>query len=367
MRSLAILLLTATTLAAAPKFRMFLEMEDGKIERADILEASPRGFTVSLPGGHGTKLYPMERIKTWRLDPPKTWLEGEKAVEEGSSRKALPLLRDFAAALIPLLSIPKGDASTYVFKYADLLRSLGDYQTALAFLEKIPADAPSEVLAQAIVVGAYCKAMLGDVDAAEAQLNRLRAPTRRSALFTLYKLTRARIASARKDLVGALDEIASVVAYKRLGSEGYAEALYLSAEAYDELGAAISKQKEAIAADDKLRRLYDQNRGEAFDALGMIKSDKSSVSAIMDDPPNLPGVSIEIRKQLVRVFPSSPWAALARPKLPPGALDKVATEQPEPEGAAATTAKETPAATPTPKPDDGLIDAETLSSDRDNL
>lgn len=370
-RLATILLLAAAASAgfAAP-FRMFIETEDGKVQTADVSAAEPKGFTVALPGGHGTMLLQMDRVKSWRIAPPKSWTDGEKAVQAGQAEKAIPLMRDYATSLLPLLSLPKGDAATYVFKYADLLRSRGDYKGALDLLGKVPPDALGETRAQAIVVTAYCRAMLGEVDAAETQLNLLRAPTRRSSLFTLYKLTRARIAAARKDLVGALDEIASVVAYKRLGSDSYAEALFLSAEAYDELGLAIAKQKEAIQADDKIRRLYEQSRSEAFDALGMIQSDKSSVSAIMDDPPDLPGVSIEIRKQLVRVFPTSPWAALARAKLPPGALDKVATQQPEPKGAAATP---TPSPTPgkpkkaTPTPDDGLIDTEKSGSERENL
>ena len=364
---LAILVLAAGAVSAAP-LRMFIETEDGKVQTADVSAAEPKGFTVALPGGHGTMLIQMDRVKSWRMAPPKSWDDGGKALEAGQPDKAMPLMRDYATALLPLLSLPKGDAATYVFKYADLLRSCGDYKGALDLLGKVPPDALGETRAQAMVVTAYCRAMLGEVDAAETQLNMLRAPTRRSSLFTLYKLTRARIAAARKDLIGALDEIASVIAYKRLGSDSYAEALYLSAEAYDELGLAIAKQKEAIADNDKIRRLYEQSRGEAFDALGMIQSDKSSVSAIMDNPPDLPGVSIEIRKQLVRVFPTSPWATLARAKLPPGSLDKVATAQPEPEGATPSSTPEAgKKAAPTPTPDDGLIDTNIPGSESENL
>ncbi|MEX1117251.1 MAG: hypothetical protein WEB60_00515 [Terrimicrobiaceae bacterium] len=369
--ALAILLAFASLVQAAP-LRLFVEMDDGKVQTADVSIADARGFTISLPGGDGTMLIPMDRVKTWRLAPPKPWSDAEKELQAGRSEKALPPMRDYTDSLLPLLSIPKGDAASYVFKYADLLRSRGDYKGAIELLAKIPADTLGETRAQSIVVTAYCRAMLGEVDAAETQLNTLRAPTRRSSLFSLYKLTRARIAAARKDLVTALDEIASVIAHKRLGSDSYAEALYLSAEAYDELGRVILKQKEAIQADDKLRRLYEQSRGEAFDALGMIQSDKSSVSAIMDDPPDLPGVSIEIRKQLVRVFPTSPWSSLARAKLPPGALDKVATAAPEPQGAAPSgtpnpTPTPTPNPTPGPTPDDGLINTETPASKLENL
>ncbi len=369
MKSLIFLLTIALAsfAHAAGALSMFIETEDGNLQTAEVLKADASGLTLSLAGGHGTSVLPMERVKSWRMAPPKSWADAEKALEFGQVEKALAPMSDYANRLFPLLSLPKGDAAIYIFKYADLLRSRGDYKGALELLGKAPPDALGETLAQSIVLKAYCRAMLGEVDAAESQLNLLRAPSRRSSLFSLYKLTRARIASARKDLIGALDEIASVIAYKRLGSDAYAEALYLSAEAYDDLGLAITKQKESIAKDDKLRRLYEQNRGEAFDALGTIRSDNSSVSAIMDDPPDLPGVSIEIRKQLVRVFPTSPWSALARAKLPPGALDKVATQELEPKGAATPTPTPEATPTPTPKPDDGLIDTETPGSELENL
>lgn len=352
-----------------PPMRMFLEMDDGSVQTIEASAADAKGITVTLPDGKGSLTYPMNRVKSWRIDPPKEWRQGEEAIQKGQPDKAVALMRPHAVRLIPLLGLQKGDAASDFFKFAGLLRSRGDHKGALELLGKVPEESPSDIRAHAIVLAAYCRAMLGEVDAAETQLNMLRAPTRRSALFTLYKLTRARIAQARKDLVTALDEIASVIAYKRLGSDSYDEALYLSAEAYDELGAAINKQKEMIAADPKLKRLYEQNRGEAFDALGVMRSDKSSVSAIMDEPPDLPGVSIEIRKQLVRVFPTSPWAALARAKLPPGALDKMATGQPEPEGAAKKPgAKSAPSPTPAPAPvDDGLIDTEKPASERENL
>ncbi len=349
---------------------MVIETIDGQVQSVKVVSPSAKGMTIELPDVKGTMLIPMERIKAWRMAPPPSWKQAEQAIKEGKAEKAPALMREYAHALQSLLAIPKGDASSYVFKYADLLRSRGDYKQAIAFIEQIPANVPAEIRAQSIIVSAYCRAMLGDADGAETQLNLLRAPTRRSALFTLFKLTRARIAWIRKDLVTALDEIASVIALKRLGSEAYAEALYLSAEAYEALGAAIARQKEAIASDDKLRRLYEQNRGEAFDALGIIRSDKSSVSAIMDEPPDLPGVSIEIRKQLVLVFPTSPWAALAKAKLPPGALDKLAvTKYNQPEGAKVQEEadRKKPKPTPTPEPDDGRISTETESHEQDNL
>lgn len=350
-----------------PPMRMFLEMDDGSVQTIEASAADAKGITVLLPDRRGSLTYSMARVKSWRVDPPKEWVDAEQAIQRGQPEKAAPLMRPHAMRLVPLLAVPKGDAASDFFKFVDLLRSRGNHKGALEMLALIPENVPGEVRAHAIVLSSYCRALLGEVDAAETQLNMLRAPTRRSALFTLYKLTRARIAQARKDLVTALDEIASVVAYKRLGSDSYAEALYLSAEAYEELGAAIQKQKDAIAADPKLKRLYEQNRGEAFDALGILRSDKSSVSAIMDEPPDLPGVSIEIRKQLVRVFPSSPWAALARKKLPPGALDKVATEEPAPEGPAPK-ASPSPTPKPSPKPkDDGLLDTEKPASERENL
>ncbi len=347
-------------------FPIFFETTEGQVQKANIASASDKALTIPIEGG--AMQMPMDRIKLWRLEPPENWKTAEKEIKEGRPEKAIELMRPFVLTIIPLLSVPKGDAPEYFFKFVDLLRSRQEYAAALELLQRCPDDALSDVRVKTVILSAYCQTMLGNLEQAEIKLNMLRSPSRKSALFSLYRLTTARIAWAKKDLLTALDDVASVVALKRLGSDSYAEALYLSAELYDELGEAISSQKKLLAEDDRLRRLYEQDKGKAYETMGILTSEKSSVSAIMDNPPDLPGVSIEIRKQLVRVFPQSPWTTLAKAKLPEGVFDKAIVDNENQSGKkkkSLSPRKKEP--NPSPTPDDGKLNTDVSGTESENF
>lgn len=342
----ALFLFLSIAAAAAQGFPAFIELADGNTMTASILDARPDGLNVSVAGGQGTMLLPAAQVKAWKLEPP-------KATGEIASR-------DYARRVVPLLNAAGGDAEKYFFAYTDLLRSARRYQEAIDFIALVPEKAPVPVRARSVVTRANCLVMLGRVDEAERLLNLLKAPARQSSLFMLYQLTRARLAAARHDLVGSLDDIAQVVAFKRLGSDGYAEALFLSADAYENLGAALAKQKEAIEKNEALSRLYQTDREAVYAQLGLLKSSPSAVSALIDTPPDFPAICVNIRKQLVRLFPASVWAVQAKEKLPAAVLAELSP------GAVPAPPK-TGAAAPKPTPAEEKLETNDTGSKTDNL
>ncbi len=245
-----------------------------------------------------------------------------KLIEEGRVAEAEVRMLPVATRMAQMTIVKGGNAGKYVFAYTDVLRSLGKYQAALDFLEKapFPADAPVVDRARRLIVMAYCQAMLGKVDEADKMLNQVEAPGSKSYLFTIYQLARARVEAQRKDPVAALDDIAHIVAVKRLGSESYDEALYQSAEAYDGLAKVLAEQKKAVEKDARLSRQMQQDNLDAISRFELIKSDPLQVAALWDAGSDYDKCATAARLQLCRVYPTSPWTVKAREKLSAEAL-----------------------------------------------
>jgi len=367
-----ILLGTAGGLFAAG-LPITLTTKEGNISVSEIVGGSETSLQLSVNEGKGKMAMPLESLKSWKFTAPPEWNEAGLAIRNGKLDVAERVYRKFAMQVMPFLGIPKGDAERYFFAYTDLLRSSGKYKEALDALTQLPDSILPSAKARQAIARAYCLAQTGKLEEADRQINLLRAPSRESALFTPYFLARSSLLLAQSDYIAALDDIAQIMAFKRISSEGYAEALYLNAEAYDALDVAIAKQKEEIKKNERLSRQYQADSNAVFKELDLIKSDTAQVSAIMDSPKDLPKSAQAIRRQLLRLYPDSSWAEKARAKLPPDQVEAInnptAPEDSTPvPGKPTKTSPASPKKNTTPNPvDDGKIDTDIPTSEDDNL
>lgn len=293
-----------------------------------ILSADAAGISVLSTDGRGIIKLPYDQVVSVRFSPPAGWEEITKLIKQGKVTEVEAKMLPVASRMAQMTSVKGGDASKYVFAYTDVLRSLGKYQPAVDFLDKapFPADAPVVDRARRLIVKAYCLVMLGKTEEAEKMLNQVQAPGDKSSLFTIYQLARSRVYAERKDILSSLDDIARVIAVKRLGSESYDEALYQSAETYDALGRLLGEQKQAVEKNDGLRRQMQQDTLDAIARFEVIKSDPLQVNAIWDAGHDYVKCAESARLQLCRVYPNSPWTVKAREKLTPEARQLLAGE-----------------------------------------
>lgn len=330
-----------------------------------IVSADPTGVNILMPDGRSLIKLPYDQIEEVRFAPPSGWDEIARLIKVGKVAEAEGKMLPIATRMAQLTVIKGGNAGKYVFAYTDVLRSLGKYQAALDFLEKapFPPDAPVVDRARRLIVMAYCQAMLGQVDEAEKMLNQVEAPGSKSYLFTIYLLARARVEAQRKDPIAALDDIARIVALKRLGSESYDEALYQSAEAYDALGRILAEQKQVVEKDARLDRQMRQDNLDAIARFDLIKSDPLQVAAVWDAGDDYARCATAARLQLCRVYPTSPWTVKAREKLPAEAREILGgdlADKPAPE-----TAQPTKPAGEKPAPKSDVLQLDSTTEEKD--
>lgn len=315
-RLIILFLLVGRTLWAQTEASVLRKSGPPTVEK--IMGADAGGVSMLMFDGRSTIKLPYDQIESVKFSPPAGWDEIVQSIKLGKAAEAESKMQPIAIRMAPMTVVKNGDASKYVFAYTDVLRSLGKYKAAYDFLERtpFPNDAPVVDRARRLIVEAYCLAMLGKVDEAEKMLNQIEAPGDKSSLFTIYQLARARVEAQRKDPVSSLDDIAHIIAIKRLGSESYDEALYQSAEAYDVLGKVLAEQQQVVAKDERLKRQMQQDNLDAIARFETIKSDPLQVAAIWDAGYDYAKCATSARLQLCRVYPTSPWTAKAREKLP---------------------------------------------------
>lgn len=326
----------------------------GGEQEITIQRVEPQAVVSEVPGGYGELRLPLSEIQSLRLVPPDDWHAASILIGEGKFDEALPALGAYAEAVAPVLIIPESDAHRYFFAYPELLSALDRHEEALAFLENVPEDSEPANLARKIIMAAYCLAQTGQPDAARETLELMAEPGFQNPLFNRYQITAALIANGLRDHADAINRLAQVAALRRPGTDGYDEALFLAAKTYEALADAIEEYHRQLEGDERLARQAEQDWESAIAASGVIASDSPSAAAIMHSGADYRETAHGVYRHLLRLFPESPHAALARAALPKNVM-------PDEEDAPAEDAETPAAAEPKPTPivveqiDDGTL------------
>jgi tetratricopeptide (TPR) repeat protein len=257
---------------------------------------------------------PLDDVSEVRFAMPASLAQAQEALNQNQWEKAATIIRPVVVPTLPYLDLPNNNGLPLAMVLADTLRRANKLEDALFFYDKLrllPRSAESQ---RAALWAASCHSALNRSEQASKILQTMDAPKRDSELFAQYQIVRAQVRMAGKDYLAALDDLSQALAFSRMESELYPDAMFLTAQCYEALAATNAVSTRIVQL-----TLPATNRVSATAAAAAITNAPQSLTANS----NYVIVAQSIYQEIVTKFPNTPAALKSQPKLPP----PVATEK----------------------------------------
>lgn len=247
----------------------------------------------------------LDDVSEVRFVFPASLAQAQEALNQNQWERAATIMRPVVVPLLPYLDLPNNNGVSLAMVLADTLRAANKLEDALLFYDKMRMLPRTTEAQRAAIWAASCHASLNRSEPALRILQTMEAPKRDSELFAQYQTVRAQVKMAGKDYLSALDDLSQALAFSRMESELYPDAMFLTAQCYEALAVTNVFSTRLVQW-----TLPSTNRVTTAAATTNVLQSLTANS-------NYVTVAQSIYRDIVTRFPNTPAAQKSQPKLPP--------------------------------------------------